>query len=262
MSAIDVLKRARMRIAAHGYDPGVTEPRKGRQVRKGFLGYSFSEAVYGLDRAPEPTEDEIAAVSYLEVALELLHPETKTVEAFNATAPSKAAVQNVIERAINLAKRAPQPATPSEPVENINTPPSAGFEGLFAEAKALGIETDPSWSLQQVLDAIAAAKEKAEPLPLPKLGPTPVAPPLAGISPYPPLQGSDGMEGIVETRAKPLGLVHAIHPEGREATHTRISALAGLDAEGGIAPNKSGGGIDREQPPFWNTNPAPEGDAS
>ncbi len=131
MSAIDVLKRARLRIAAHGYDPGVTEPRKGKQPRKGFLGYSLSEAVYGLDRTSDATEEEIAALGFLEAAIATLHPRTPTVGTFNLSHPSKAAVQNVIERAINLARVAPSKPEPLPQLgPKLDLEASDGLEGI------------------------------------------------------------------------------------------------------------------------------------
>lgn len=227
MSAADVLHRARLRLSAHGFHPGVSEKSQGRQARKGFLGYSLLEAVYGLDVSRETNESENQALGYLEQAIGLLHPETPTIVGFNA-APgrTKAQVQNVITRAINLAKRGPRTdpvpqndETPAESEAVSSTPESRaaqtfhpldhdkdGHKGgslpspqretaaLIAEAEALGIEVDRRWGVQKLLDEIHDAKAKQAPLPLPNLGPTPVAPDLAA---------SDGMEGIVQAGQRP-----------------------------------------------------------
>lgn len=195
-AAIDVLKRARLRIAGHGYDPGVSEPRQGRAPRHGFLGYSLREAMMGLGATNDAP---IEAVRYLTESIAALHPETPTIDAFDASRPSKAAVQNVITRAINLAKLAPAPQPEPEEATESRAPQtfhpldhdrdgqkggslpssSRGLEALHAEAGALGLAVDRRWGLQRLLDEIAAAKAKREAPPLPELGPTPVAPEIA-----------------------------------------------------------------------------------
>jgi hypothetical protein len=145
-AAVAILTRAKQRISAHGFDPNETPLRQGQQPRRGFMGYSVLEAVYGLNPIGEPTEAENRVLGYLEDAIATLHPETVGIEAFNAASGrTRDQVINVFMRAINLAKAADDPDAEEEvaavqPLPNlgpeVELAASDGMEGIVTTHKS------------------------------------------------------------------------------------------------------------------------------
>jgi hypothetical protein len=182
--AVDAIKRARQRIAVHGWRQG---PRA-----KTFNGYSLHDGIVG-KTGGKGTPAEQDAIRFVQEACEAIYPakdaeldETKPyLEAWNdKPTRTKDQVLTVIAVAIGYAEKAkapvdikvnsepntpvplpgpvappgPGPEAPApEPIVSV-TAPSPDLPALAAEAIALGYEVDDTWTEDRLRQAIAIAK--------------------------------------------------------------------------------------------------------
>jgi hypothetical protein len=159
--AIDALKRARIRIAAHPWRQGPTA--------KQFTGYTIRSAIVGKGDG-KGTEAEQDALFFARDAAQGIYrakdiPEDDNfLDAWNDV-PGRTTeqVKTVLNAAIGYAEKARDPETSpavdlaapiAAPAAVIPAPPAE----LVAEAIALGYEADATWSEDRLKAAIAAAK--------------------------------------------------------------------------------------------------------